>query len=143
MENKYLDWIEKCLPTAEDAYGDCIYFSQLMASVFPELRLAYGTFEDLIWGVRWHQWCVAPNGEIVDPTVKQFPFPCGPYVEKREDQRPVGRCANCGQLYYKLYDGTVCGEICGIQFAQELNKLPMSPRFRNTLELVDKGHILC
>jgi len=35
----------------------------------------------------------------------------------------VGKCANCGELYYEYYDGTVCSDQCGKAFVQSLIRI--------------------
>lgn len=120
MKLKYEAWIQKNVPTYETAYGNCQPVCHAMREAFPELRLAYGNYYCLIWGERWHMWLATPDGEIVDPTQQQFPTQGGPYVERREEERPAGKCANCGELYYEHYDGTVCSETCGEAFLRSV-----------------------
>ncbi len=120
MEQKYTKWIEEHVPTYEAAYGLCIPVCQAMVAAFPELRIAYGNYYCNIWGERWHMWCVTPEGEIIDPTLRQFPTQAGSHIERCEDKRPVGKCANCGELYYEYFNGTVCSESCGKAFARSL-----------------------
>ena len=116
----YSEWIQLHGPTSDAAYGKCRQVSHAMVAAFPELRIAYGNYYCPIWGERWHMWLVAPDGEIIDPTIQQFPSPHGSYVELSEKELPVGRCAQCGKLYYERYDGTVCGASCGIAFLESL-----------------------
>ena len=63
---------------------------------------------------------MTPSGEIIDPTIQQFPSPHGSYVELSENEMPAGRCAQCGELYYERYNGTVCGESCDNAFRKSL-----------------------
>ena len=120
----YAEWIGLHVPTHEAAYGKCRQVSNAMAAAFPELRIAYGNYYCPFWGERWHMWLVTPAGEIVDPTIQQFPSPHGSYVERQEHELPCGTCANCGDLYYEYYDGMVCGESCGDAFIRSLTRPP-------------------
>lgn len=120
MKPEYKEWIDNRIKTYADAYGYCDKIVSEMILAFPELRRAYGRTFDGLWGPRWHAWCVTPDGEIVDPTVSQFPDHLGGYKEIAETQLPVGVCANCGEEYYTYYDGTVCDESCGNAFLRSL-----------------------
>jgi hypothetical protein len=109
MKQQYVDWIAE---NVEETYGKCMEATKRMQTTFGELRLVRGHYYCLVWGEREHWWLVDPDGEIVDPTAKQFPSKgTGPYVEWDESQpEPTGICPNCGGYVYD--GGTVCGEKC-------------------------------
>jgi hypothetical protein len=107
--HRYHDWIEAYLSKQPhydgwpSLYGCCTTATKQMVEAFPELRRVAGFANH-----REHFWCVAPDGEVIDPTVKQFfrsetemrEFP----VEYREfqpgDEVRVGKCMNCGDPIY-------------------------------------------
>lgn len=71
---------------AEDDYtrfrGKCKEMSEALVAADPSLRLVRGHYVCPFWGEQAHWWCVKPSGEIVDPTVAQFPSKgMGEYVE--------------------------------------------------------------
>lgn len=87
-----------------------------MAEAFPELRQVKGHIYDTFWGKRAHWWCVAPEGEIVDPTATQFPA-----LERYEEYRAgdkvcVGVCMDCGTKLWAdptiPYDSRFCSKRC-------------------------------
>lgn len=122
MKPQYAAWIAANVPTYETAFGRCHAVTEYMVKDFPELQRVYGIYHCPIWGDRWHRWCVTPEGEIVDPTAKQFPslgqFAYEPITD--EAKMPVGKCANCGEYIYVYYDGTVCSDACGKEFVASL-----------------------
>ena len=82
-----------------------------MQKEFPELRRVRGHYYDGVTR-RPHWWLVGPDGDIIDPTAKQFyTNGRGIYEERDEDEpEPTGRCINCGDY---VYDGkTCCCEAC-------------------------------
>jgi hypothetical protein len=119
MKIEYENWISVNVPDYESAYGHCQEVCQNMLKIFPELILAKGFYEDPIIGDRQHWWLKTEKGEIIDPTVKQFPsMGMFPYRELTEnDILPKGRCMNCGALSY--YHSCACCEECD----KELEKI--------------------
>lgn len=104
MEQRYKDWIEANV--AENGYGQCKAVTEKMAAAFPELTRVRGHYYCLVWGERAHWWLTDQTGNIVDPTVQQFPTKCGEYVPWDEGQpEPTGLCLNCGDY---CYDGKDC-----------------------------------
>ncbi len=114
MNKAYADWI---LENVTRSYGTCAETTLAMVKAFPELIRVRGHYYDLVWGEREHWWCVAPNGDIVDPTASQFPTAgAGHYEASDESQpEPTGRCPNCGDLVYD--GGTCCSELCHNAYA--------------------------
>ncbi len=110
MRADYRQWIDTHYPSQASAFGSCKEASAAMVAVFPELRQVNGHYFDPRWGEREHWWCVAADGEIVDPTARQFPSRgFGPYVELDPNAKvPSGMCPECGGY---AYDGeTFCCE---------------------------------
>lgn len=96
-----------------------------MQQAFPELSLRRG-LAMTAWDERQHWWLLSPEGEIVDPTVKQYP---GGVVyqytdvtdwseEEIADAIPTGRCLNCGAPCYR--DEQTCSEECYDSFRRAL-----------------------
>lgn len=84
-----------------------------MVATFPELRRVRGHY-----GYHTHWWCVTPDGEIVDPTAKQFP----PGLEYKEytGPDPVGKCMWCGELVWNYdYGSSACSKDCLMSLEQE------------------------
>lgn len=53
--------------------GKCKEMAEKAVSENAELELVKGWYDDPIWGRQAHWWTMKPNGEIYDPTKKQFP----------------------------------------------------------------------
>jgi hypothetical protein len=117
MENKYAAWIRDNYPTREDALMACSNATERMVVAFPELTRVRGHYHDLLWGPREHWWCTTPEGEVVDPTVAQFPDGgAGRYESLPDDApEPIGRCLNCGDYCWEGKPGassSFCSEEC-------------------------------
>lgn len=114
MKSQYAEWIATNVPKA---YGECGKVTEAMIAAFPELKRVRGHYYCVIWGEREHWWLVDVDGEIVDPTARQFPS-CGKgiYVPWDESQpEPTGICPNCSGYCYN--GDQVCSEKCGIEYA--------------------------
>ncbi len=99
MEAKYQDWIRQNV--VSDGYGACHEYAEKMVAQFPELAYRKGWYYCLLWGQRMHGWCVTMDGEIVDPTVRQFPSKGrGRYEEIEDEELPTGKCMECGELLF-------------------------------------------
>lgn len=85
----YLTYRGKCRELAEEA-----------AKQDPTLKLVRGHYLCPFWGSQAHWWCVRPDGEIVDPSVKQFPT------------------AGVGAEYVE-FDGMFECEYCGKEIREE------------------------
>ena len=103
--------------------GKCKEFSEALIEKDSSLRLVRGFyFCPIIKKEEMHWWCEAPNGEIIDPTRKQFPSTGeGTYREfdgwlrcsncdsrVHIDSKNIitnGRHAYCGDECYKDYVG--------------------------------------
>lgn len=121
MPDKYQQWIDENV--SGDGRGQCKEVTESMQKVFPELRRVRGHYYCMVWGEREHWWLVKPTGEIVDPTVQQFPSKgVGVYVEWDEEQEePIGRCMHCGEYCYesKGGDSNFCSAECASSEARE------------------------
>ncbi|HWI04315.1 MAG TPA: hypothetical protein VNT52_10925 [Acidimicrobiales bacterium] len=124
----YAEWITANVVTA---YGQCQKYAEAMVAAFPELRLARGWYDDLLWGARQHWWCVAPDGRVIDPTVSQFPGP--KYAEAYreitdESEIPTGICMVCGDACYE--GRPVCCESHAREIEREYGAVPGSAAAR-------------
>lgn len=115
----YAAWIQK-IPL-EETRGKCAERTLEMLQEFPELKRVRG----YVWLMgcpepRSHWWLVSPDGEIVDPTARQFSDPGYIYagcvlmsyeeIDEETFQEPKGKCMNCGALSY--YDTYACSRAC-------------------------------
>lgn len=123
MKSIYENWIREYI-NRNNGYvvAKCQYAISEMAEVFPELTPVAGWY-----GETEHWWLVDPNGEIIDPTVSQFPFPQHYKVFSAGDKVRVGKCMDCGSdIYEKVQslDGnrkSFCSSNCEISFAEDMN----------------------
>ena|ERR1019366_3033477 len=121
MSPKHAAWIERYVKAHQYLRGLCGPATKEMVEAFPELKRAAG-FAD---GVE-HFWCVAPDGEVVDPTGAQFgvcqiieysPFKPG-------DEVRIGTCMECGSPILAAVDTldnpnhhkTFCDKDCQTSF---------------------------
>lgn len=120
MEDFYRKWINDKVPTADAAYAKCAEITLAMAEEFLELDRVRGIYHCPIWGKRTHWWLKDEDGNVVDPTAKQFPSGgIGEYQEITNDEEcPTGRCPNCGEMTYKFE--TVCSAKCYEEFRRYL-----------------------
>jgi hypothetical protein len=74
--------------------GKCKEMSEALVADDPSLTLVRGHYHCPVWGAQPHWWTKRPNGEVVDPTKRQFPSRgCGEYVEFDGNLE----CSNCGK----------------------------------------------
>lgn len=114
METRYRKWIDLYYPSQQVAYNVCAAATIEMVADFPELRRVRGHYHSQLYTEpRPHWWCVDLDGEIVDPTARQFvDGGCGRYVEYTGEE-PIGRCLNCGGPVMPSCGYThVCSENC-------------------------------
>ena len=112
MKSEYYAWVEQNVEGT--GYGDCREVTEKMAAAFPELTRVRGHYYCTSWGERAHWWLTTPEGEIVDPTFRQFPSKGnGVYVPWPEGAKePTGMCMECGE---PCYDGKfACSENCEV-----------------------------
>ena len=106
----YATWIAA---HAEDCYAKCAEITLAMQNEFPELIRVRGHYWCPLWGTRAHWWLKTSSGEIVDPTVSQFPTKgfAAEYEEWNEDGPEVtGKCLCCGEYVYN--SNTFCSDKC-------------------------------
>lgn len=114
MDPRYQKWIAENVQG--DGYGQCHKVAQRMAESFPELTYVRGEYYCPFWGPRMHGWCIDIEGRIVDPTALQFPSKGEGHYEQVEDKDlPVGRCMECGELFY---DNSPCMPFCSKECAE-------------------------
>lgn len=73
--------------------GKCREMSEALAAENPNLTVVRGWYWDAFWGQQPHWWCKDQDGNIVDPTKKQFPDQNGEY----EEFDGFLECSNCGK----------------------------------------------
>lgn len=114
---KYQNWIMENVPDYQAAYGKCKAVTSAMNKQFPELTRVSGFYHCSIWGRRQHFWLRTDQGEIIDPTAKQFPSGgMGKYEEIIDSKLiPTGVCPNCGQETYE--ERYFCSESCNMSYA--------------------------
>jgi len=117
MRVGYQSWIEENASSHESAYGNCYELCFMMSKKFPALLQVRGHYNCPIWGKRTHWWLKTIDGEIVDPSAKQFPSKgTGVYEEWVEGQEePTGMCPNCSGFVYG--GGTCCSDACHSAYA--------------------------
>ncbi len=124
----YSDWIKEHYPTYESAYGRCAEAVKKMSKEFPELKIVRGHVMCL-WGKRAHWWLTDAEGNIIDPTVTQFPGTINYDEWKPGDQIRVGKCMNCGDEIWKSVSTievryiteSVCSKTCEANLMKSLN----------------------
>lgn len=110
----YDEWIRD---NVTEVYGKCSELTEKMLSVFPELSRVRGHYICPVWGEQEHWWLLTPNGEIVDPTAKQFPSGgvVGKYIQWKEGApEPTGKCLQCGGYVYN--HRAFCCDKCAIEY---------------------------
>lgn len=81
VKKAYTDWIRDNIPKDEQM-GECTTWTRAMKMVFPELihvgGYAYGAMFFGSARAHYHEYLVDPvDGDIIDPTAKQFDMMCG------------------------------------------------------------------
>lgn len=75
--------------------GKCKEYVDALIVERPELRAVRGHYHCPIWGKQAHWWAEDEHGNVIDPTVKQFPSGgMGEYVEFDG----FIECAECGKM---------------------------------------------
>lgn len=107
-------------PTDYEIYrGKCKEFCETMLTVRPELTLVRGYYHCPMWGRQEHWWLKDSQGDIIDPTVKQFPTKG--VAAEYEEFAGVCECAECGKEF-KEKDGkfesnyAFCSSKCLMRF---------------------------
>ena len=126
VKPEYERWISENCPGTQA--GLCRSKSEAMRKAFPELVLCKGYYSSPVDGMRSHWWLKTPEGEIVDPTVRQFVMgPSGTYEEYNREVHgplPIGKCMNCGCQVYEENDppsSCICSKECQVSFEAYLN----------------------
>jgi hypothetical protein len=113
----YDAWIASFAESVGDVTGKCSSATLLMVAAFPELNRVRG-FVTAYGPRRPHWWCVAPDGAIIDPTAAQF---AGILTyEEFVGPEPIGRCSNCGELYFAVQYEPLCSATCSAEYRSYL-----------------------
>lgn len=109
------------LARPEYGSGRCRNEALKLASEDRSLTIVRGWAHPVGHAMTEHWWLIDRGGNIVDPTVDQFPSKpvyipecAGVPVER---PRPVYLCPQCGDTHYGEYDHTVCSERCARAYA--------------------------
>lgn len=114
VKTVYSEWIKMLEQSGTDLKNKCTKYSKEMAEIFPELRATSGWIVSKAGGKTEHWWTVDKDGNIYDPTVKQFSFEVSHY-EEYLGPHPIGKCANCGDWVFETNSfcgGGACSEDC-------------------------------
>jgi hypothetical protein len=133
VKSIYHDWITH-KNDAADPFTQCGAWTLEMNEAFPELRRVAGEVILSNGWTRHHWWLVDPDGSIVDPTASQFSqdyFGKAVIVHYREideDNRPTGKCRNCGE---HCYGGRteLCSESCEREYVAYVTATAAAWRF--------------
>lgn len=126
MNACYQRWIEAYAARyGGHVRGLCRAAADEMVQTFPELRAVPGVAHTMNLGQHIHWWCEAPDGDVVDPTARQFVSEGGVsrYAELNLTSAEVcaqirmGTCMNCGgDVYGYPRKDTFCSEECEKDF---------------------------
>ncbi len=112
----YNDVVKEAESIFGDPYGKCKEYVDFIAERINGLQKVRGFYHCPIWGKRQHWWLEDSCGNILDPTVSQFPSGgMGEYEEYDYEihKTPIGRCINCGELVFENKVGRdACDERC-------------------------------
>jgi len=114
------EYILRIRNNVEDPEHQCKKYVDLMQKEFPELKKVRGWYfsgRDIP-----HWWCIDENNNIIDPTIDQFDDKNGVYLPIDEEtfSEPVGKCLNCGELYYDNKLNNFCSGCCEREFLNSL-----------------------
>ena len=124
-QEMFSNWIDSRYPDYITAVGKCAEACHAMKAAFPDLRLTNGEVEIIGYTEpRLHWWLVDEHGDIIDPTVRQFPS--APFYIEADENHPARnyeykRCPNCGDHYYATPErdgfGPLCSQNCATEYA--------------------------
>jgi hypothetical protein len=126
MKPEYRTWVRRNYPNPESAELQCVVAARRMVAAFPELREVRGFVKvnepyDCPPTSTTHVWCVSPDGEIVDPTVHQYPFGVCDYLPFDPNRVPTCRpCPNCSEPAYQD-TAPLCSPKCRAEYEAYLN----------------------
>lgn len=107
MESDYTKYRGKCKEMAKEA-----------VSLDPSLKLVRGFYHCPLWGKQQHWWTVRQNGDIYDPSCRQFPTKgAGAFYEEFDG---MIECDYCGEKVPEnraRFDGSYvyCGYDCNVK----------------------------
>lgn len=116
LNDKYGQWIKNY---KGEIFRRCVEVTAEMRAQFPELRVAKGLVT-IVENCKdyQHQWLVAPDGGIIDPTARQW-LGIIDYKEIGDnDPKPIGKCLNCGEYVFEnMFSSIFCGDRCAKEAA--------------------------
>ena len=115
--NQYETWITEYV---KNPHLTCKETTEQMVAVFPELTRVRGHVYLLSGRYVPHWWLTTADGEIVDPTASQFSgiVMYDPWDESEPE--PVGKCMNCGKLFFARQYAPFCDSICLEDYCKEM-----------------------
>ena len=100
-------------PRQPELRGKCKDKATAAAAEDPSLRLVRGWYIDPDWGEQEHWWCEREDGEIVDPTVEQFPSGHIPGLRSYREYIGIYPCPGCGIDVHEDSPNRSSGFCCG------------------------------
>lgn len=115
---KYTIWINGY---TGNIYRKCKEVTEEMQTVFPELRIVKGMVTIFESNKDYqHQWLVDIEGNIVDPTKRQWVAIIEYKEIKDGDNKPIGKCYGCGGwVYGQFYNFMYCNSNCYLKWKKE------------------------
>jgi hypothetical protein len=116
MKQIYLNWISSNYGIREKCYRKCVEATTEMCLKFPELSRVRGHVREWIGDSKPqpHWWCVDKEGEIIDPTNKQFFGPLDYIPWNEGTPEPTGKCPNCSGYSYNY--SVCCSDKCSEEY---------------------------
>jgi hypothetical protein len=102
-------------PRRPELRGTCHEAAESLVEADHSLALVRGWYIDVVWGPREHWWCTRTDGEIVDPTVEQFPTGHIPELREYVPYEGIHPCPGCSVAVREGegYEGFCCAECYG------------------------------
>lgn len=93
----FINMGEKMQTDYEKYRGKCKEYCEEVLKDKPELTLVRGYYHCPMWGKQEHWWLKDEKGNIIDPTVKQFPTKG--IAAEYEEFNGICECAECGKEF--------------------------------------------
>lgn len=102
----YENWIELNV-IDEELFMNCSLWVRVMRQAFPELTIVFGSVRHRYARSAYHEYLITEDGEIVDPTRKQFDSMFGDNwsynrLELEPEKKEESECPECG-INFDLY----------------------------------------
>jgi len=115
MDSKYTEWIKQFNTDNPNTKSMCNEATDKMISEFPELNQIRGhVISTLRYDQVPHWWCTDNDGNVLDPTEKQFGQIVAYYPHDESLPEPTGKCPNCGEYCYN--GKTLCCKDCETEY---------------------------